>query len=117
MNVETMTDLQLQFDSRGLIPAVVQDVQTGQVLMVAWMNQEALGLTIETGEAHFWSRSRQSLWHKGATSGNIQKVSELRVDCDADTLLLLVEPAGPACHTGEVSCFYRSLALKHTTTE
>ena len=117
MNVETMTDLQLQFDSRGLIPAVVQDAQTGQVLMVAWMNQESLRLTIETGEAHFWSRSRKTLWHKGATSGNIQKVCELRVDCDVDTLLLLVEPAGPACHTGKTSCFYRSLALKNTTAD
>ncbi|NPA92411.1 MAG: phosphoribosyl-AMP cyclohydrolase [Chloroflexi bacterium] len=98
----------LQFDARGLIPAVVQDVHTYQVLMVAYMNEEALQRTLETGEAHFWSRSRQELWHKGATSGNVQKVVEIRVDCDADTLLLLVEPAGPACHTGNISCFYRS---------
>jgi len=97
----------LKFDERGLIPAVVQDVHTLQVLMVAYMNAEALQRTLETGEAHFWSRSRQGLWHKGATSGNIQKVVEIRVDCDADTLLLLVEPAGPACHTGNTSCFYR----------
>ncbi len=97
----------LKFDERGLIPAVVQDVHTHQVLMVAYMNAEALQHTLETGEAHFWSRSRQELWHKGATSGNIQKVVEIRVDCDADTLLLLVEPAGPACHTGNISCFYR----------
>ncbi len=97
----------LKFDDRGLIPAVVQDVHTHQVLMVAYMNEEALKRTLETGEAHFWSRSRQELWHKGATSGNIQKVVEIRVDCDADTLLLLVEPAGPACHTGNTSCFYR----------
>ena len=97
----------LQFDERGLIPAVVQDIHTHQVLMVAYMNEEALRRTLETGEAHFWSRSRGELWHKGATSGNIQKVVEIRVDCDADTLLLLVEPAGPACHTGNTSCFYR----------
>ncbi len=97
----------LKFDERGLIPAVVQDTHTHQVLMVAYMNEEALKRTLETGEAHFWSRSRQELWHKGATSGNIQKVVEIRVDCDADTLLLLVEPAGPACHTGNTSCFYR----------
>jgi phosphoribosyl-AMP cyclohydrolase len=79
--------------------------------MVAWMNQEALDLTFITREAHFWSRSRQTLWHKGATSGNIQTVREIRVDCDGDTLLLLVEPAGPACHTGSISCFTTSLSL------
>lgn len=77
--------------------------------MVAWMNAESLRLTQETGETHFWSRSRQELWHKGATSGNVQRVVDLRVDCDGDTLLLLVDPAGPACHTGEASCFYRKL--------
>ncbi len=110
MNIIAGIDKQLQFDSRNLIPAVVQDVLTQNVLMVAWMNPEALDYTIKTGEAHFWSRSKQILWHKGATSGNFQKVIEIRVDCDADTLLLLVEPAGPACHTGEVSCFHRSLA-------
>lgn len=102
----------IRFDKRGLVPAVVQDVQTRQVLMVAYMNAEALRLTRQTGEAHFWSRSRQALWHKGATSGNIQRVREIRYDCDADTLLLLVDPAGPACHTGEVSCFYRILPLE-----
>ncbi|MFN2179135.1 MAG: phosphoribosyl-AMP cyclohydrolase [Candidatus Promineifilaceae bacterium] len=102
--------IELCYDDRGLIPAVVQDAETKQVLMVAWMNEEALRLTQETGEAHFWSRSRKTLWHKGATSSNIQRVREIRVDCDEDTLLLLVEPAGPACHTGEISCFYRELA-------
>ncbi len=112
MNVVTDDNLQLRYDSQGLIPAVVQDAATRQVLMVAWMNLEAVGLTLETGEAHFWSRSRQTMWHKGATSGNTQKVNEVRVDCDADTLLLLVEPAGPACHTGEVSCFFRGLAVE-----
>jgi phosphoribosyl-AMP cyclohydrolase len=99
----------LKFDHRGLIPAILQDAETGQVLMVAWMNREALRLTRETGEAHFWSRSRQTLWHKGATSGNVQRVREIWVDCDADTLLLKVEPAGPACHTGAQSCFFRRL--------
>lgn len=99
----------IRFDERGLVPVVVQDVSTGQVLMVAYMNAAALALTQSTGQAHFWSRSRQSLWHKGATSGNVQHVREIRVDCDADTLLLLVDPVGPACHTGEMSCFYRPL--------
>jgi phosphoribosyl-AMP cyclohydrolase len=101
--------MELQYDPRGLIPAVVQDAQTGEVLMVAWMNATALRLTQESGEAHFWSRSRQELWHKGATSGNILKVQETQVDCDADTLLLKVHPAGPACHTGARSCFFRTL--------
>jgi phosphoribosyl-AMP cyclohydrolase len=99
----------LKFDSHGLIPAVVQDAGTGEVLMVAWMNEAAFRLTRETGEAHFWSRSRQELWHKGATSGNVQRVREIRVDCDADTLLLRVDPAGPACHMGACSCFFREL--------
>lgn len=99
----------LKFDDQGLITAVVQDYQTRSVLMVAWMNQEAFDLTQETGETHFWSRSRQQLWHKGATSGHIQKVKEIRHDCDADTLLLLVEPKGPACHTGKTSCFFTKL--------
>jgi phosphoribosyl-AMP cyclohydrolase len=100
--------MELVYNEQGLIPAVVQDAETNQVLMVAWMNAEAVRLTRETGEAHFWSRSRQELWHKGATSGNIQRVQEIRVDCDTDTLLLRVRPAGPACHTGAVSCFYRT---------
>ncbi len=101
--------MELQYNPDGLIPAVVQDAQTGEVLMVAWMNAAALRLTQESGEAHFWSRSRQELWHKGATSGNTLKVQETRVDCDADTLLLKVHPAGPACHTGAHSCFFRTL--------
>ncbi len=99
----------LKFDERGLIPAVVQDAATLEVLMVAWMNEESLRLTLETGETHFWSRSRRELWHKGATSGNVQRARQIRYDCDGDTLLLLVEPAGPACHTGEKSCFYRAM--------
>jgi phosphoribosyl-AMP cyclohydrolase len=101
--------MDLKFDERGLITAVIQHARTQQVLMVAWMNADSLRLTQETGETHFWSRSRQELWHKGATSGNVQRVQEIRYDCDGDTLLLLVEPAGPACHTGEESCFYRRL--------
>jgi phosphoribosyl-AMP cyclohydrolase len=103
----------LHWDERGLIPAVVQDATTRQVLMVAFMNAESLQRTLETGETVFWSRSRGELWHKGATSGNIQRVREVRVDCDADTLLILVDPAGPACHTGAVSCFYRTLEEVH----
>ena len=100
---------EIKFDSNGLIPAIVQDVDTGQVLMLAYMNAQSLQLTQSTHETHFWSRSRGELWHKGATSGNVQHVEELRIDCDADTLLVRVRPAGPACHTGEVSCFYRRL--------
>ena len=99
----------LKFDANGLITAVVQDVTTKDVLMVAWMNAESLRKTVESGETWFWSRSRGALWHKGETSSNVQKVVALRYDCDGDTLLVLVEPAGPACHTGEVSCFYRVL--------
>jgi phosphoribosyl-AMP cyclohydrolase len=99
----------IHFNDQGLVPAVVQDATTHQVLMMAWMNKESLQTTLEMGEAVFWSRSRRELWHKGATSGNVQRVVELRVDCDGDTLLITVDAAGPACHTGEVSCFYRTL--------
>ena len=99
----------LKFDAAGLIPAIVQDAKTQQVLMMAWMNEESLRRTLEIGETVFWSRSRQQFWHKGDTSGNIQTVIDLRLDCDGDTLLILVDPAGPACHTGEVSCFFREL--------
>ena len=102
---------ELRFDANGLIPCVVQDADTLEVLMVAWMSEESLGQTLEIGETVFWSRSRQELWHKGATSGNTQKLVELRYDCDGDTLLALVRPAGPACHTGERSCFYRSIDI------
>jgi len=98
----------LQFNEAGLIPAIVQDETTGTVLMMAWMNEEALEKTVETEEAWFYSRSRKELWHKGATSGNIQAVTSVLYDCDGDTLLLLVNPAGPACHTGAESCFYRT---------
>lgn len=99
----------LKFDSNGLITSVIQDAATQDVLMVAWMNAASLQKTLASGETWFWSRSRQELWHKGGTSGNVQKVVEIRYDCDADTLLVLVNPAGPACHTGENSCFYRVL--------
>lgn len=100
----------LKFDAQGLIPAVVQDRVTREVLMMAWMNAASLERTLRTGETWFWSRSRQELWHKGATSGHTQRVTGIRFDCDGDTLLVEVEPAGPACHTGAVSCFYRDLA-------
>ncbi len=97
----------LTYDERGLVPCVVQDWNTGEVLTLAYMNELALQQTRATGELHLWSRSRQELWHKGATSGNIQAVRSLRVDCDGDALVALVEPAGPACHTGERTCFHR----------
>jgi phosphoribosyl-ATP pyrophosphohydrolase/phosphoribosyl-AMP cyclohydrolase len=97
----------LQFDERGLIPCVVQDWRSGEVLTLAYMNQESLALTLSTGQMHFFSRSRQELWHKGATSGHTQGVRALRYDCDGDALLALVEPAGPACHTGRRTCFHR----------
>ena len=100
---------EIKFDANGLIPAIVQDADTSEVLMLAYMNAESLALTLSTGETHFWSRSRQELWHKGVTSGNIQRVVEVRVDCDADTLLVRVQPAGPACHTGNRGCFYRNI--------
>ena len=100
---------EIKYDLYGLVPAIVQDAETKEVLMLAYMNAESLRLTIETGETWFWSRSRSELWHKGATSGNIQTVVEIRVDCDADTLLVMVNPAGAACHTGERSCFYRTV--------
>jgi phosphoribosyl-AMP cyclohydrolase / phosphoribosyl-ATP pyrophosphohydrolase len=100
-------DSQVAFDERGLVPCVVQDWRSGEVLTLAYMNAEALRLTRETGEMHFFSRSRQELWHKGATSGNTQAVRSIRYDCDGDALLALVEPAGPACHTGERTCFHR----------
>jgi phosphoribosyl-AMP cyclohydrolase / phosphoribosyl-ATP pyrophosphohydrolase len=96
----------IRFDDRGLAPCVVQDWTTGEVLTLAYTNAEALARTRETGELHLWSRSRDELWHKGATSGNTQRVRALRVDCDADAVLALVEPAGPACHTGERTCFH-----------
>lgn len=99
----------MRFDERGLAPCVIQDSRTGEVLMLAYMNQEALSLTLESGEMHLYSRSRQEIWHKGGSSGNVQRVTQLRYDCDGDAIVALVEPAGPACHTGERTCFYRDL--------
>ena len=102
-----MDDPEIAYDDRGLVPVIVQDWRTGEVLTLAYANAEAIARTRETGELHLWSRSRDELWHKGATSGNTQAVRALRIDCDADAVLALVEPAGPACHTGERTCFYR----------
>jgi len=102
-----MDDSEIAYDDRGLVPCVVQDWRTGEVLTVAYMNAESLALTRQTGEMHFYSRSRQKLWHKGETSGDTQTLKALRYDCDGDALLALVEPAGPACHTGERTCFHR----------
>lgn len=113
MSSESLESVGLQaltWNEKGLIPAVVQDARTREVLMVAYVNRESLELTLEQKETWFWSRSRQTLWHKGETSGNTQAVREIRVDCDADTLLVLVDPAGPACHTGARSCFFRTLS-------
>ena len=107
--METVATKSLKFDTTGLIPAIVQDAETDQVLMLAYMNAESLQLTLSTRETYFWSRSRNELWHKGATSGNIQHVVEVNVDCDADTLLIRVHPAGPACHTGNQTCFYQNI--------
>src|SRR3954468_15608838 len=99
--------MNVRFDDRGLVPCVIQDWRSGEVLTLAYMNEEALRLTRETGEVHLYSRSRGELWHKGATSGHTQAVRALRYDCDGDALLALVDPAGPACHTGERPCFHR----------
>ena len=101
--------MNLKFDARGLIPAIAQDAETGQVLMLAYMDQEALRRTLETGEVWFYSRSRKELWHKGATSGSILKLVSITQDCDGDALLLKVRPQGPVCHTGESTCFFTPL--------
>ena len=101
---------EVKFDDRGLVPVVAQDARTGEVLMLAWANADALRLTRETGRAHYWSRSRGELWKKGETSGNAQEVDEVRVDCDGDVVLYRVRQTGPACHTGERSCFFRAVA-------
>lgn len=100
----------LVFDERGLLPAIVQDAGSKDVLMLAWVDAEAVRRTLESGTTWFWSRSRSEYWNKGATSGNVQKVREVRYDCDRDALLVIVDAAGPACHTGETSCFYRTIA-------
>lgn len=97
----------IRFDASGLVPAIAQDATSGAVLMLAWMNAEAVGETLRTGRVVYWSRSRQALWRKGDTSGHVQHVREIRLDCDGDALLLRVEQTGPACHTGAASCFFR----------
>ena len=107
---ETGTVLDPKWDERGLIQAVATDAESGELLMVAHMNAAALAATLATGEAHYWSRSRAEVWHKGGTSGNVQAVVEVRIDCDQDAVWLRVRAAGPACHTGKRSCFYRVLA-------
>ncbi|MEF7564959.1 bifunctional phosphoribosyl-AMP cyclohydrolase/phosphoribosyl-ATP diphosphatase HisIE [Bacillus infantis] len=112
MNLE-----ELKFDENGLIPAIVQDRKTKEVLTLAYMNRESLSLSIESGETWFYSRSRQELWHKGATSGNTQRIAEIKYDCDQDALVVLVEPAGPACHTGAVSCFNETVYQAEGLTE
>jgi phosphoribosyl-ATP pyrophosphohydrolase/phosphoribosyl-AMP cyclohydrolase len=109
--IEETIRSELKWNEAGLIPAIVQDAASGRVLMLAWMNEESLNRTLDSGETWFWSRSRQELWHKGATSGNIQRLVALFYDCDGDTILMQVEPAGPACHTGAESCFFRQ--IKH----
>jgi len=107
--METLGVDDVTFDDRGLVPAVIQDAENGDVLMVAWMNREALERTLADGRTWFWSRSRQELWAKGETSGHVQHVEDVLVDCDADTLVVRVHQVGAACHTGERSCFFRGL--------
>ncbi len=105
---------ELKYDEKGLIPAIVQDINTKEVLMMAYMDEKALKMTIDTGKTHFWSRSRKKYWMKGETSGNVQIVKEIFYDCDADTLLIMVEQMGSgACHTGNRTCFYRKLKTEH----
>jgi len=112
MNQDRLWIEALKFDDRGLIPAIAQDAEDGTVLMMAWMNRESLECTLATGEVHYWSRSRQELWHKGATSGHIQKVHSIAYDCDADALLIKIEQVGGiACHTGVRSCFFNTVPI------
>lgn len=108
---------EVKFDANGLVSTIVQDARTKQVLMFAFMNADSLQMTMQTGFGTFWSRRRQMLWRKGETSGNVLRVREILYDCDGDALLLMVDPAGPACHTGEISCFYRALSLPPSTAE
>jgi phosphoribosyl-AMP cyclohydrolase / phosphoribosyl-ATP pyrophosphohydrolase len=107
--------MNIRFDEKGLVPAIVQDAETKEVLTLAYMNQESLTKTLETGETWFYSRSRQELWHKGATSGNTQSVTSVKYDCDQDAVLVLVKPKGPACHTGAVSCFSEGVVTERET--
>jgi len=115
--MENLDLAKIKFDEKGLVPVVVQDAVSAEVLMVAWANAEALEMSAQSGELTLWSRSRGELWRKGATSGNLMRVLEMRVDCDGDTILALVEAAGPACHTGERTCFFRSLWGRENATE
>jgi phosphoribosyl-AMP cyclohydrolase / phosphoribosyl-ATP pyrophosphohydrolase len=103
----------IKWNEQGLVPAIVQEAGSGEVLMMAWMNADALRQSLASGDTHFWSRSRQMLWHKGETSGHIQKIKSIRIDCDGDVLLVLVEQTGAACHTGAHSCFYRELSVEY----
>jgi phosphoribosyl-AMP cyclohydrolase len=112
LNVDQELLDKIKFDDRGLVPAITQNVRTGEILMQAFMNRESLEKTLETGHATYWSRSRQKIWMKGETSGHVQKVHQILIDCDQDSLVLLVEQNGPACHTGEETCFYRTLAKR-----
>lgn len=111
MKIDDVKIESLVFDNNGLIPVIVQDIKTNEVLMMAYANKEALLKTLETGYAHFWSRSRKKLWKKGETSGNFIRVEKILVDCDNDTLIYLSNPAGPVCHTGRISCFFRELKI------
>lgn len=113
LSLEQVTEY-IRWDKQGLVPAVIQDADSRAVLMLAYMNQESLKKSLTTGETWFWSRSRNELWHKGATSGNIQTIVSVKYDCDGDTLLVLVKPKGPACHTGETTCFYREIRGVHS---
>lgn len=105
----------ISFDANGLVPAIAQQHDTGEVLMMAWMNEQALIATLDTGQVHYWSRSRGNLWHKGETSGQTQKLVDFRIDCDGDTLLLLVDQIGVACHTGRRTCFFRAMRADGVT--
>lgn len=106
---DNTAELRPKFDDNGLVAGIAQDVETGEVLMLAWMNDAAIAQTLETGKATFWSRSRQSIWVKGESSGNFLNVTEMRIDCDQDAVLMKVRPVGSACHTGRISCFYRKV--------
>jgi phosphoribosyl-AMP cyclohydrolase len=106
-DIDETLDFRPKFNADGLMACAATDAETGRLLMIAWVNAEALRATLETGEAHYWSRSRGELWRKGATSGNVQKIREVRIDCDQDALQYLIDVSGPACHTGRDSCFYR----------
>ncbi len=115
--IEETDKLSLNYNKENLVAAIAQDAATNEVLMLAWMNPEAFEKTVSSGEAHYWSRSRRELWHKGATSGNVQRVKEIRIDCDQDAVLLLVEQVGEgACHTGRKSCFYRLVDARNGKT-